>query len=78
MEEDDPLMVQLGQQLHFSQGQGFPLSTSRCKLGSKILFTVLLSHPFYIGIGPPVTHNMHIWLHLMGCYLYQKLYAHIS
>lgn len=53
MEVEDPLVVQLGQQVHLSESQGLPLPSSRDELGSELGLSLLLSHPLHIGEGAP-------------------------
>lgn len=53
VEVEDPLVVQLGQQVHLPESQGFPLPSSGDELGSKLGLSLFLSHPLHIGEGAP-------------------------
>ncbi len=57
MEIENPLVVQLRQQVHLSEGQGLPLSSSRNELGSEIGLSLFLSHPLHIREGTPATNS---------------------
>lgn len=53
MEIEDPLIVQLRQQLHLSEGQAFPLAPCTNELGSEFGLSLFLSHPLHVGEGTP-------------------------
>lgn len=60
LEIDDPLVVQLGQQVHLFESHGFPLPARRNELSSELGLSLLLNHPLYIGEGPPASNNGNI------------------
>lgn len=57
MEIENPLVVQLRQQVHLSEGQGLPLSSRGNELGSELGLSLFLSHPLHIGEGTPASNS---------------------
>lgn len=51
----DPLVVQLGQQIHLSQGQGFPFTACRDEFSGKFAFAFFQGHSLYVRKGSPAT-----------------------